>query len=487
MDSPKDDSDDSSNSADDTSNEADNTEDAIKLATDFETAFAHKETIKTIKIKKTTNTTIPDEVATMNILTNLTVTMTDLTVINPKIYEISTLKTLNLATNNITEIPAGISKLKNLSKLYMANNPIEDFPDELMTMTSLKSIMISNTKIPEARLEELRSALPNCDVKFSDPTGSGIAWEKPTQIVRFLGKNSQGAHLNFAAVQFFDANNAIAVGNSDWNISRTSDGGKTWTTVERADFNYGPWGLFSDIHFLNPNQGWLSGKNGIFYTTDGGKTLVQQYDQAAYSLHFYDDKRGVAQGEVNMLYTTDGGETWQTLIKREQYFSYSEGHFLTENKIIVAGIYGKQACIYQVDLSGDEPKIDSTYNDLVKPQWKKRIAEKIVFTDAENGFIFGTKGLLLKTTDGGATWTAYEDNKFNKINILDAGFLDANNGWAVGYNWETNEAVILRTTNGGKTWFNKIGNDVKVKGLDGVQVVDENHIYYIGEGLHKRI
>jgi hypothetical protein len=66
------------------------------------------------------------------------------------------------------------------------------------------------------------------------------------------------------------------------------------------------------------------------------------------------------------------------------------------------------------------------------------------FVDANNGWISGYSGTLLKTTNGGTTWEAQSGTS----NLLtDVYFTDAFNGWAVGDN-----GTILHTTNGGLTF-----------------------------------
>lgn len=63
----------------------------------------------------------------------------------------------------------------------------------------------------------------------------------------------------------------------------------------------------------------------------------------------------------------------------------------------------------------------------------------------QTGWIVGDLGTVLKTTDGGATWTA--QNSGTSVNLREVHVIDANNVWAVGAS-----ATIIKTTNGGATW-----------------------------------
>jgi photosystem II stability/assembly factor-like uncharacterized protein len=66
-------------------------------------------------------------------------------------------------------------------------------------------------------------------------------------------------------------------------------------------------------------------------------------------------------------------------------------------------------------------------------------------------------GLILRTTDGGATWTSQSSG--TTLPLYGVSFVDANTGWAVGY-------TILHTTNGGATWRNQGYGGVAVSFLD---------------------
>ncbi|MDH0863005.1 YCF48-related protein [Mitsuaria sp. GD03876] len=67
------------------------------------------------------------------------------------------------------------------------------------------------------------------------------------------------------------------------------------------------------------------------------------------------------------------------------------------------------------------------------------------FVDANNGWSVGEQGTILRTTDGGKTWTSQASGV--KSTLTAVTFFDASNGWAVG-----EFGAVLRTTDGGKTW-----------------------------------
>jgi hypothetical protein len=77
--------------------------------------------------------------------------------------------------------------------------------------------------------------------------------------------------------------------------------------------------------------------------------------------------------------------------------------------------------------------------------------EGVSFTDANTGTTVGSDGTILRTTDGGTTWTS-QSNPFSgtTYDFWDVFFSDANTGLVVG-----NGGIILRTTTGGVTWLER--------------------------------
>lgn len=63
----------------------------------------------------------------------------------------------------------------------------------------------------------------------------------------------------------------------------------------------------------------------------------------------------------------------------------------------------------------------------------------------------GSSGAILRTTNGGTTWTYPNSGTYNFL--LDVFFIDSQNGWAVGQS-----GTRLKTTNGGQTWVPKNGS-----------------------------
>ncbi|MEK6900017.1 MAG: YCF48-related protein, partial [Nanoarchaeota archaeon] len=70
------------------------------------------------------------------------------------------------------------------------------------------------------------------------------------------------------------------------------------------------------------------------------------------------------------------------------------------------------------------------------------------YNDADTGFAVGHSGLILRTTDGGSTWSSQTSGTVN--NLYGVHFLNATLGSAVG-----ESGTIVRTVDGGTTWTNQ--------------------------------
>ena len=207
-----------------------------------------------------------------------------------------------------------------------------------------------------------------------------------------------GTHYS---VWFNNATTGYAAGFGLWT---STDGGATW--AQQALPNYIGYELY-DIRFVNATTGWIVGrKNKLYITTNSGTTWTEQNanlpdpDWSLYSVFFTNTTTGWIAGERDVIKkTTNGGTTW----------------------------------VSQTLPSGTS----------------LRTIYDVFFLDANKGWLVGgtgdAHGVIFTTSNSGTTWTA-QTNPGSSTQINKVTFLDANNGWAVG------NSDILKTTNGGATW-----------------------------------
>jgi photosystem II stability/assembly factor-like uncharacterized protein len=78
----------------------------------------------------------------------------------------------------------------------------------------------------------------------------------------------------------------------------------------------------------------------------------------------------------------------------------------------------------------------------------RKLLYGVSMADTSKGWVVGQEGTILRTEDGGVTWTAQATNKQQEgTHLFSVQALDANTAWAVG-DWGTR----IFTDDGGKTW-----------------------------------
>ena len=168
-----------------------------------------------------------------------------------------------------------------------------------------------------------------------------------------------------------------------------------------------------------------------------------------HSVYFLDAERGWAVGGNGRISaTTDGGRTWRA--KRPPADDTLHDVFFTDSR---TGWLVCERSIYKIK-SVDEPRgyllktTDGgetwTRVEVTKPDVILRL-RRVVFADGAHGWTFGEAGTIYATADGGASWT----KQFvpTRHLLLGASFLDNRQGWIVG-----GSGSVLWTADGGAQW-----------------------------------
>ncbi|MDD5361971.1 MAG: T9SS type A sorting domain-containing protein [Ignavibacteria bacterium] len=174
-------------------------------------------------------------------------------------------------------------------------------------------------------------------------------------------------------------------------IKKTMDGGYNWT-----DYSI-PSNYVAKIFFLNANYGFYMATSGeIFRSTNGGVnwTLISSAYLVDKDLWFTDSLNGFKSGlnsYGSIFRTSNGGYDWcpvlnsESFVKKIQFLNYRTGYAL-EN---IKRIYRTSDCGFtwvQQDL--DTMCFYYSFS----------------FADEYTGYIAGTKGVVMKTTNGGSTY-----------------------------------------------------------------------------------
>ncbi|MBE2280017.1 MAG: hypothetical protein IAE91_06460, partial [Ignavibacteriaceae bacterium] len=237
--------------------------------------------------------------------------------------------------------------------------------------------------------------------------------------------------LGYSNFQFLDPNLGFSLANyqvtgTNYSIAlmKTTNGGRDWLTL-RTSLS------INDYHFVNPQYGWVCYSSGqIYKTLDSGKTWGQQttnFSSLLGSIFFIDENNGWASGwDGCLLRTTNGGLLW--------------------DRITIPGF------------------TTSEFN-------------RVVFYDAQRGYLAGRKrnvsndftGVVLKTNDGGLTWTEITPPGVNNV-IYGKNFFMK--GPAEIYISNISDNTIIQSNDAGASW-----QRINLPYIGGMYVVNSEKIY----------
>ena len=204
---------------------------------------------------------------------------------------------------------------------------------------------------------------------------------------------------------------------------------------------------FTDMSFGSGKVGYICGAMGtLLKTSDSGKTWTKIQSGITPSLNCIQalDDKNVYTARNELYHTKDGGTSWETAGLEnvgsgifDLFFVNQTTGFIVKNGVMKSTDSGKTWTL-KFDSGADEEYYALTYN-------------QIQFVDGNVGYCAGGKtydgstvGNMVKTTDGGETWTSL---KMKMSQITAFHFLDASNGFAFNFNRE-----LWKTTDGGTTW-----------------------------------
>jgi photosystem II stability/assembly factor-like uncharacterized protein len=255
----------------------------------------------------------------------------------------------------------------------------------------------------------------------------------------------------------------------------------SWKKLETVAYK----GKQDDIYFVTPELGfYVNGAGKIYKTTDGGARWVEKLGKPGTyfrAIAFIDEKNGFAGNigtdyfpgvtDTTPLYEThDGGETWSatTPIQGAGIKGLCALDVLRV-PFINAGQLDYKVVLHAAGRVGG-PAVLATSTDLGKTWTAVDMNDKagmildVKFLDAKTGFLCAaTKGdversnaLILKTTDGGTTWTPKYQSARPYENVWKCAFPTHEVGYATVQSYDpdktTSKRYVAKTTDGGETW-----------------------------------
>ncbi len=247
----------------------------------------------------------------------------------------------------------------------------------------------------------------------------------------------------FTGIHFINASTGYVCGgfmngSGTSKILKTTDGGANWTIQFQS-----PTEFYFAICFVNQNTGFNGGYDGKFYkTTDGGVSWngMTVTGVTIWTIAFVNQTTGFIAGDLGMLRrTTDCGQTWSLMP--------SATNLRISSLCFTDAQHGYAVC-------DSETVIRTTDGGLNWTSQRHGTVigyESVCFVNQNTGFAVGNwwevaTYKLIRTTNAGANWHTLAQGQGDPY--FDISFANENTGWIAGYN-----GLILKTTNGGATFI----------------------------------
>ncbi|MBM3146291.1 MAG: hypothetical protein FJ000_00175 [Actinobacteria bacterium] len=283
-----------------------------------------------------------------------------------------------------------------------------------------------------------------------------------------------------------DGDRAWAVGSLGFMARTESD--ETW---ERAGVPPGwkplPPALILAADFVDPTHGWAVGKRTVWQTSNGRDWDVLKAPRLTFwDVDFVTRSDGWALTFSPPLQrfvvaaSRDGGRTWSTIRTNLRRQIANDLYRLDERRAWLCGNRKNRAYVMRTLDGGASWR----YVPAVGVGFRLVDLEQVVFFDKRRGVAAAQRGahsdngtanplpaLLVRTSDGGRTWSEVLSAEGARIAATSLAFADRRHGWAAGFRG------VWRTTDGGATW---VRTATWPRYTDGeVRCVDSDHAWIL--------
>lgn len=261
----------------------------------------------------------------------------------------------------------------------------------------------------------------------SAPRGQGDNWSQQTS----------GTNNELRSIHFINENEGWAAG-ANVTLLHTVNGGATWSPVTNTGVDSA--NGFNAVRMVNEDTVWVGGKACAIRSTNGGTSWSGVQWTATAGIPF---QNRLCPASAETGWGVGPGPRTHIRHRLSSSFNISTVfNEVTPEMNDVDFVSADQG--WSVGLSGEVIHIAS---DTLSAQTSgtTQALNGVDMVDSTTGWIVGNNGTILKTTNGGGTWTGQSSGSV--AHLRDVSFFDAQNGWAVG-----DGGTILGTHNGGATW-----------------------------------
>ncbi len=190
-----------------------------------------------------------------------------------------------------------------------------------------------------------------------------------------------------------------------------------------------------------------------------------------------------------IMYSEDDGYQWEAKVTDgEAYNKFNGIDFATDNLGFAVGHNGMIFKTLDAGKNWDEQPLieyEKTIDGTPTTITVEAKFNKIHFVNSTTGFIVGDGSTILKTNDiiadSAQAWVSvfdpadFPDEDFANLEFNNFHFVNDNTGWVVG-----NNGIILRTDNGGSSWT--VVDSYTQVDLNNVHLLDANNAFVVGAG-----
>ncbi len=248
------------------------------------------------------------------------------------------------------------------------------------------------------------------------------------------------------------------VGGAGGTILKTTDAGASWTPLLGGD-PQSQEGAIKQLWFVTPTLGWAaqdtSSQTNLFRTTDGESwarigVMNPNYEDLA----FTSESDGIYVDNMQIFRTHDGGKSWKPVfdcvakaeidgLMRQVQCDLQKISFASPSVVYALARTTGGVTAAVVVKSGDG---GSTWSVLSTIPDENANEGGLFFLDEKTGYLTTHYAKsAYRTVDGGLTWTGMPATTISR-NLV---FADPGVGWSMHFN------RLSYTTDGGKRWFSR--------------------------------
>jgi photosystem II stability/assembly factor-like uncharacterized protein len=224
---------------------------------------------------------------------------------------------------------------------------------------------------------------------------------------------------------------------------KSTDNGQTWSRFAENNLQISTETTRS-LSVQSNSVWYILGNWGLYRSGDSGATWEMTLERDAVRglqrYVFVDSLYGYQLRDGQLLRTHDGGENWDEM----DIFGFGLVNDIQAGPALGDAVFCMSLGRYLVNASSDGGE---TWNiSLTETAFANAYPNTIAFVDARTGFIGGDGGRILRTEDGGQSWSIVHGIGYIGA-ITDLLFIDDDFGIASTYS-----PTVLVTTDGGRRW-----------------------------------